>query len=222
MIVGDAWRRKIYRFETAGSRQIVDLSNLARFCLSEGIIDGRGGLYVGDVGFNFLDPLVDPEPDGVIVHISVDGISSVVARDLFFPSGMIITPDNKTLIVTEMLCHRLTAFEIDIDGSLNNRRVWAQFQDEIDPCGICLDDDNAVWVAATCQGALRVREGGEIDRQVVTIQPVFDTMLGGPKGRHLFMCTSASNDPVLTRQVVSATIEIAEVETPGSHVKDQS
>jgi sugar lactone lactonase YvrE len=128
---------------------------------------------------------------------------------------MALTPDNKTLIVAEMLRHRLTAFDIETDGSLRNRRVWAALHNEIKPDGICLDSDSAIWVAGTCTGALRVREGGEIDRQITTIRPVFATMLGGPERRHLFMCTSDSNDPVITRQVAGATIDIAEVETPG-------
>ncbi len=215
LIVGNAWHRKICRFERAGPIQIADLSNLVRSCLSGSIIDGRGGMYVGDVGFNFLDPLVDPVPGGAIVYINADSKLSLVAGDLFFPSGMVLTPDNKTLIVAEMLPHRLTAFDIETDGALRNRRVWAALHNEIKPDGICLDSDSAIWVAGTCTGALRVREGGEIDRQITTIRPVFATMLGGPERRHLFMCTSDSNDPVITRQVAGATIDIAEVETPG-------
>ena len=218
LIVGDAWRRKIFRWETAGPKQMADLSDVARFCLSDGILDSRGGMYFGDVGFDFLDPLVDPVPDGAIFHISADGISSVVAQDLFFPSGMIITADNSTLIVAETLGHRLTAFEIENDGALQHRRVWGQFQDEIKPDGICLDRDGAIWVAGQGLCAMRVREGGEIDHQVTTERPVFATMLGGPERRHLFMCTSASHDPVITRRVASATIDIAEVATPGSGI----
>ena len=111
LMAGDAWRRKMYRWASAGPEQFADLSNIAGFCLSDGIVDSRGGMYVGDAGFDYLNPLVDPVSHGVIVYISADGKSSVVARDLFFPNGMIITPDNSTLIVAETLGHRLTAFE---------------------------------------------------------------------------------------------------------------
>ena len=218
LIAGDAWRRKIFRWETAGPKQMADLSDVAGYCLSDGILDNRGGMYVGDVGFDFLDPLVDPVPDGVVVYVSADGKWSVVAGDLFYPNGMTITPDNNTLIVAEMLGHRLTSFGIAHDGSLRNRRVWAQFQDDINPEGICVDREGAIWVAGTGLRAVRVREGGEIDHQVTTKRPVFATMLGGPEQRHLFMCTSASCDPVITRRVSSATIDIAEVGIPGSGI----
>jgi len=215
LVVGDAWNRRIYRWTSAGSKQIADLSDIAGSCLSDGVIDSRGGIYVGDTGFDFLDPLVDPLPNGVIVHIDADGRSSVVARDLFFPNGMIITPDNKTLIVAETMGHRLIAFEIGNDSSLQKQRVWAQLEDDINPDGICLDREGAIWVAGAGKQAFRVKEGGEVDQRITTRRPVFAVMLGGPERKHLFMCTADSNDPVITSRTSSATIEIAEVETPG-------
>jgi sugar lactone lactonase YvrE len=215
LFVGNALRRKIYVWDMARPTQVADLSNLARFCLSDGIVDNHGGMYVGDVGFDFLDPFVDPVPNGVIVYISANGELSVVAENLFFPRGMIITPDNDTLIVSETLGHRLTAFEIEDDGSLQNRRVWAEFQDEVKPDGICFDCEGAIWAAGSGPWAVRVREGGEIDHQVMTRRPVFAAMLGGPERRHLFMCTSTSDDPVITHRSSNATIDIAEVEIPG-------
>jgi sugar lactone lactonase YvrE len=216
LIVGDAWHRKIYSWASADPKQMADLSDVARFCLSDGIADSRGGMYVGDVGFDFLDPLVDPAPNGVIVYVSEDGKSMVVAGDIFFPNGMIVTPDMRTLIVAEMLGHRLTSFGINNDGSLRNRQVWAQFQGDIKPEGICLDREGAIWVVGAGPQALRVREGGDIDQKITTKRPVFATMLGGPEGRHLFLCTADSNDPVITRRVSSATIDVAEVETPAA------
>lgn len=216
LIVGDAWRRKVCRWKTKGQIQIADLSNIARFCLSDAIVDSRDGIYIGDVGFDFLDPLVDPVPNGIIVHVGADGKTSVVAENLYFPNAMTVTPDNRTLIVAETLGHRLTAFDIEEDSSLKNRRVWAQFPNDVKPDGICLDRDGAIWVASTRPWAFRVSEGGEIDQRINTKQPVFATMLGGPERRHLFMCTSASHDPLITRRASSATIDVAEVATPGS------
>ena len=138
-----------------------------------------------------------------------------IAADLFFPNGMIITADNRTLIVAETLRHRLTAFKIEDDGSLKNNRVWVQFEDNVKPEGICLDLEGAIWVAGAEARALHVRQGGEIDQRVMSKRPVFATALGGPKRKHLFLCTSDSNDPVITRRTSGATIDIAEVGTPG-------
>ena len=215
-MVGDAWRRQVFRSDAAGQLQVTDISSVAKFCLSDGIVDSRGDLYVGDAGFDFQDPLIDPLSSGVIIHISAEGTSSVVAEGLFFPSGMIITPDDRTLIVAETLGHRLTAFEICSGGRLRNRRVWAQFQDGFKPSGICLDHEGAIWVAGGVPHAVRVSEGGNIDRQIATKRPVFATALGGPQGKSLFLCTSESNDPFIARLAGRATIDIAEVDTPSA------
>ncbi len=215
LIVGDAQRRKIYLLEAGGEEQLVDMSNVAGFFLCDSATDSHGGLYVADVGFDFLNPLVDPAPKGMIAYIREDGALSVVATELFVPSGMIVTADNKTLVVAETLGHRLTAFDIEDDGSLKNRRIWAQFQDDIKPDGICLDSDSAIWMAGSGPAAFHVREGGEVDQQITTERLVFATMLGGPQLRHLFLFTADSNDPVITRRASSATIDIVEVDTPG-------
>ena len=215
LIVGDAHRREMYVLYAAGWEQLANLRNVAGFVLNDSVIDGRGGVYIADAGFDYLNPLVNPVPNGVIVYVRVDGKSTVVAEDLFFPNGLVVSPDNGNLIVAETLAHRLVAFDIEDDGSLKNRRVWAQFNDDINPDGICLDCNGGIWVAGTRPCALHVREGGEIVQQITTMRPVFATMLGGPERRHLFLCTSDSNDPVICRQSSSATIDIAEVDTPG-------
>lgn len=215
LVVGDAWRRKIYRLAAADLNQIADLSAVTGTCLSECVTDNCGGMYVGDVGFDFQDPSVDPAPNGAVIYINSSGKSSVVAGDLFFPCGMIVTKDNSTLIVAEALAHRLTSFKIKRDGSLQDRRVWAQLEDDVRPNGICLDSDGAIWVAGAGRCALRVLRYGEISHRVTTQQPVFANVLGGPERRHLFMCTSLSQDPVITRRDPSATIDVAEVACPG-------
>ena len=67
-----------------------------------------------------------------------------VADGIDFPNGMAVTPDNTTLIIAESFARRLTAFDIAADGSLSNRRVWA---DGVGPDGICIDAEGAVWTA---------------------------------------------------------------------------
>jgi sugar lactone lactonase YvrE len=214
-LVGDAWRRKLYLLGKDCREQTTELSSVAHFCLSDAIVTTQGGIYVADVGFDFLDPSVDPVSNGIIVHIEKGGRVSLVAEDLFFPNGMVITPDQRTLIVAETSGHILTAFDIAKDGSLGDRRVWAQLPDDVNPDGICLDGEGAIWAATTTHRALRILEGGRIVDEVLAKQPVFAVMLGGPQCKHLFLCTSASSDPVITRHTPSATIEMATVNVAG-------
>jgi sugar lactone lactonase YvrE len=214
-LIGDARRRRLFLMEDECEKQVANLAGVARCCLSDAIVATQGAIYVGDVGFDFLDPLVDPVSNGIIVHIEKGGRVSLVAEDLFFPNGMVITPDQRTLIVAETLGHSLTAFDIANNGSLGNRRVWAQLPDDVRPDGICLDGEGAIWAATTSPRALRILEGGQIVDEVIAEQPVFAVALGGPQCRHLFLCTSASADPIITRRTPSAAIELATVNVAG-------
>ena len=86
-----------------------------------------------------------------------------VADEIRFPNGMVVTPDNSTLIISESFAQALTAFDIAPDGTLSNRRTWAQ-GDNVGPDGICMDAEGAIWTssAAGTSDVVRVREGGEI------------------------------------------------------------
>ncbi len=97
-------------------------------------MDGRDNAYVNNLGFDF--PGGNPAP-GTIALVTPDGSARQVADGLWFPNGMIVTPDNATLIVAESYTHKLTAFDIAADGSLSKRRSWADLGDGV-PVGICL------------------------------------------------------------------------------------
>ena len=100
---------------------------------------------------------------------------------------MAVTPDNRTLIVAESYGNRLTAFDIAPDGSLTNRRVWADLNGGY-PDGICLDAEGAVWYAdVPNKRCVRVREGGEVLQTVEVDRGCFACILGGEDTRTLFI-----------------------------------
>jgi len=107
----------------------------------------------------------------------------------------VITPDGATLIVAESMGRRLTAFDRAADGSLSNRRLWADLGRRV-PDGICLDADGCIWVAnAAAPECLRVAEGGQVLEVLDTGRNAYACMLGGPDGRHLFVLTSRHSHP---------------------------
>ena len=218
IIVGDAFQRKIYRSSQQHLMEIADLSSLTKFCLSDGIVDAQGRLYVGDIGYNFVDPTAKPVDTCVIVMMKPDGKASIVGETLSFPNGMVITPDAKTLIVGETLGHRLSAFDIQADGSLANKRIWAQLPHAIGPDGICLDAQGAVWVANPegVDSVVRVLEGGKITDRIQLETHAYAVMLAGPERKHLCICTSASHDPDEIHRNPTAKILTMEVDIPGA------
>jgi sugar lactone lactonase YvrE len=167
-----------------------------------------------------VDPAAKPVETCVIVLVGPDGRASLVADKLFFPNGMVITTDGRTLIVSETLGHRLTAFDIQEDGSLSNRRVWAQLPSSVSPDGICLDAEGGVW-CANPEGedsVVRVREGGEITDRIRVTTHAYALMLGGPQRRHLFISTSGSHDPAEIHRNPSAGFQVVEVGVPGAGI----
>ncbi len=140
-----------------------DLSALSPYPGNDIVIDGRGNTYVNNVNFDFATgPVPADTAPGFVALVTPDRQAWVVAKDLAFPNGMAVTADNATLVVAESYRHQLTAFDIGSDGSLANRRVWADLGDH-SPDGICLDRDGAAWYADVGDRCcVRVAEEGQI------------------------------------------------------------
>jgi sugar lactone lactonase YvrE len=187
MLIVSGPEAKLLRQEADGSLETyADLSGLAKGW-NEIVVDGRGNTYVNGSDFDFGSG--GPFIPGVIALVSPEGKVSQVADDIHFPNGMVVTPDNKTLIVTESFKARLTAFDISENGSLSNRRIWADLGQGGD--GMCMDAEGAIWTPAFNKdgrpGCVRVREGGEVLQRIELDQFCFACMLGGEDGQTLFM-----------------------------------
>jgi sugar lactone lactonase YvrE len=157
------------------------LSHLAKGW-NEIVVDGRGNSYVNGSDFEFRAG-AEFIP-GVIALVTPGGTVRQVADGIAFPNGMVVTPDNRTLIVAESFAGKLTAFDIAADGSLANRRVWADLGQGGD--GICLDAEGAIWTS-TANTVVRVREGGQVLQRIELDRFCFACMLGGEDGTTLFM-----------------------------------
>lgn len=162
-----------------------DLSSLAAPPWNDIVVDGRGNIYVNNLGFAFGTGAAFAP--GTIVAVTPDGKAREVADGLAFPNGMAVTPDNATLIVAESYGERLTAFDIAADGGLSNRRTWAETPGD-HPDGICLDAEGAVWYGDVGSSrCVRVREGGEALQTVNLDRGCFACMLGGADRKTLYM-----------------------------------
>ncbi|NNN22289.1 MAG: gluconolactonase, partial [Acidimicrobiales bacterium] len=163
--------------------------------------------------------LVEPPgpPTANIIMVSPDGIAREVADELFFPNGMVITPDGKTFIVAETLAMRLTAFDIEPDGSLSNRRVWANLAHTyIAPDGICMNEDGDIWVSnAIGPDCVLVAEGGKVVQHVRTPDACFACMLGGPDRRDLYMLCAPTSVAYMEHATNAGSIYTLKVEVPG-------
>lgn len=214
MLVVSMGDRRLLRLEDGELVEHADLSGLASADCNDMVVDGRGNAYVGNAGFSLAEQPIKIRPAEVIL-VTPDGGARVVDDEVVFPNGSVVTPDGSTLIVAESFGSKLTAFDINEDGTLARRRTWAELPGR-SPDGICLDAEGAVWFAdARTTHCERVAEGGEILDMVDTSPNLcFACMLGGPDRRTLYLCTAEgfAGDAMRKR---SAKIEAVDVGIPG-------
>jgi sugar lactone lactonase YvrE len=183
----------LLRMEPDGSLVThADLTDLSRHPWNEIVVDGRGTAYINNTGFDFPGGEFAP---GILALVTPDGSARQVAEGVAFPNGMVVTPDNSTLIVAESYGNRLTAFDIAADGSLSNRRLWADLQGGA-PDGICLDGANAIWYGdVPNKRCVRVREDGEVLQTIHLDRGCFACTLGGADRRTLFLMANEWHGP---------------------------
>jgi sugar lactone lactonase YvrE len=176
------------------------------------VVDDRGNAYVNNIGFDFGSGDVQP---GWVVLVRPDGQARRVADGLMFPNGMAVSADGRTLVVAESYGSCLTAYDIDDDGGLSGRRVFADLGED-NPDGICLDAEGAAWYADVPHGhCVRVAEGGEVLQTVELGRGGFACVLGGPDRQTLYVVTNewGPEGPVGER---NSTVVAVEVDAPGA------
>jgi sugar lactone lactonase YvrE len=199
--------RRLFKLDNEGFTVVADLSNLAKFHCNDMVVDKKGRAYIGNFGFDWDNKARFEHAE--VILVTPDGKARVVADNMSFPNGSVITPDDRTLIVAETFAARLSAFTIEEDGSLSERRVWAQLKSAVAD-GICLDEEGAIWVAAPGIGkVLRVLEGGKVSHKVKVSTQAYACMLGGPNRTTLYVTTS-------TNDRLNGKIEFVEVDVAGT------
>lgn len=210
----------------AGVSEHADVSEYCTGHLNDMVVDARGRAYAGNFGFDLMGG-ADPAAANLI-RVDPDGSASLAAEELLFPNGSVITPDGATLIVGETAGARYTAFTINDDGSLSDRRVWAQVAPtpevttlaetlgrlEFGPDGCGLDAEGHIWCADEVNArCVRIAPGGEIVEEIPAPEGLdfFACMLGGEDGRTLLICAApdfAEHNRAAAREAVLLTTTV--------------
>jgi sugar lactone lactonase YvrE len=221
MLIVAMQTRSVLRMESDALVVHADLSDIATFHCNDMTVDAIGRAYVGNFGFDLDAAITSGDFRGALeryegaslARVDPHGAVHSVATGLRFPNGMVLTPDGGTLVVAESLGRRLTAFDVGIDGSLTNQRLWAQL--DATPDGICLDAEGAIWLAdASASRAIRVAEGGAVLDEAITSRPCYAVMLGGSDGRTLFMATANTSHAAAAAVNRDGCIEVTDVSVP--------
>jgi sugar lactone lactonase YvrE len=207
LLIASTEDRKVLRYDGETVVTIADVTDLAPANLGDMVVDDAGRAYIGSQAFS----------GGVIIRLDPDDNATVVAEDLDFPNGMVITPDRKTLIVAESIGRRLSAFTIGDDGALSDRRIFADGLDG-PPDGIALDAEGAVWASMTLAHQFeRITAGGAVtDRIDIGERVAIACALGGPERRTLFLLSSTDAYPQRLVGTRLSRLDAVTVSTPGA------
>lgn len=222
MLVVSMTDHRVLRLEPDGSLvEHADISQHCGFHANDMVVDDQGRAYVGNFGYDLhadmderdVETILGDEQAGLttLVRVDPDGTVSVAAPDVRFPNDMVLLDGGRTLVLAETLRLQLTAFTVQPDGSLTDRRVWASTAPQmVAPDGIAADPDGGIWVAAALGAAVvRYAEGGEVTGTVQTTQNAFACAVGGPDGRTLYAMTAPGSEPVHVDGRSAGTIEAA-------------
>jgi sugar lactone lactonase YvrE len=191
-----------------------DLSAIATGDANDMVVDARGNAYVGNFGFDMEGG--QKPAFAALALVRPDGSVEVAAADLKFPNGSVITPDGRTLVVGESMGGCYTAFAIQDDGTLADRRTWAETPGRA-PDGCALDAEGAIWMAdAAGSGCHRIAEGGEVLASVEASQPVFACALGGDDRRTLHLLTAPAFGEAICAGKGLGRVEVVSVDVPGA------
>jgi sugar lactone lactonase YvrE len=216
LLIANLARPVILRVEADGTVSThADLADLAVGPLNDMVVDRLGRAYVGASG---TDEITAPRPltgTGSIIRVDPDGSARIVAQEMDAPNGPAITPDGKQYVVASFPARELTGFDLAADGSLSNRRVWA----DLSPAsadGISVDARSGVWTCAPRQRECRrVIEGGDVtDVIAVPGKMPVAPCLGGDDGRTLFILSVTTSEQSIANMTCESVIETVRVEVP--------
>jgi sugar lactone lactonase YvrE len=216
LLVVSMTTRRVLRFDGTNLTVHADLTGLAPFEINDMVVDRAGHAFVGQFGYDLRGG--GTSAPAALLRVDPDGSVHEAAPDLRMANGMVIAADDTTLIVAESAGKALTAFDIAPDGSLANRRIWADLPDA--PDGICIDAHDGVWCAGPVSDRfVRVVEGGRVTDIVdVPGRHGIACALGGSDGHSLFLVTSTTlGERESSRAAMSATVESVRVEVPARH-----
>jgi gluconolactonase len=152
------------------------------------LVDTKGGIYITDPGPRPVEPgricYVYYLPAGAKEPVVID---DKIAR----PNGLTLTRDGKTLIVNDTIGPTVYAYEVQGDGSVKNKRTFAQLRDipegkESGADGMALDREDRLYITTVTGVQVFDAAGKYLGTIKVPRQPA-NAAFGGPDKRVLYI-----------------------------------
>jgi gluconolactonase len=152
------------------------------------LVDANGGIYITDPGPR---PVV-PGRTAYVYYLPAGAKEPIVIDDqIARPNGVTLTRDGKTLIVNDTLGPTVYAYDVQPDGSVKNRRTFAQLRDipegkESGADGMALDREDRVYVTTVAGVQVFDAAGKYLGTIKVPRQPA-NAGFAGPDKRVLYI-----------------------------------
>ena len=186
-------KRAIARRETDGSITTLTASFAGRRYIAPNdlCMDRLGRIY-------FTDPYYDgdkSQPTSGVYRLDPNGEVTLLIRDLVKPNGIVITPDDSTIYVSDRGTQKLHRYRVSPDGKLEWKDVVYDFSPDRGIDGMALDREGNVYGAAgqgETSGLFVISPDGDL--LVHKRLPEFATnvIFGGKDRRDLFVTASTS------------------------------
>lgn len=146
-----------------------------------------------DICINKKDQIFVSDPNwkessGQIWRIDAGGKAVLLAKDMGTTNGITLSPDEKILYVNESVQRKIWAFDVDAQGNLSNKRLFAEFPDYgFD--GMACDKNGNLYVTRYGKGTIEiVTPQGRVIRSVVLKgKNCSNLVFGGADGKTVFV-----------------------------------
>jgi sugar lactone lactonase YvrE len=176
--------------ETGGLRELArpEAHNAPDVRMNDGAADPWGRFWIGSMASDY------GAGRGSLYRFHESKGVEKVLGDLTIANGLGWSPDRRTMYFVDSVPGTIHAFDVDEDGEISNKRLFAELDgpSEGAPDGLCVDAEGSIWVAVW--GGYEVRRyapSGELTARVKvpTAQPSC-CAIGGEHGTSLYVTTA--------------------------------
>jgi sugar lactone lactonase YvrE len=161
--------------------------------------DGKGGVYFSSSGS--FSP--NAASEGAVLYLDRNDRLRRVAEGIHYPNGVALSPNGKTLYVSEHLSRNILAFDVAEDGTLSDREIFVALDDlvgveaeqswECGPDGLAVDRQGNLFVAEYGAGRfLAIDPGGALLEAVAVPEPYITGVALSPDEERIFITAPIS------------------------------
>jgi gluconolactonase len=170
---------------------------------NDACVDRAGNIFFTDPPYGLPKGPADQDtreiPWNGVYRLSTEGKVTLLTKDMTFPNGIALSPDEKTLYVaqSDSKAALWMAYPLNPDGTVGKGRVFADAtamaqsgKHRGSPDGLKVDPQGNVW--ATAPGGVHVMNSeGKLLGRIETFTATGNCCFGGPNNEYLYICADA-------------------------------